>query len=329
MTQNRPARHSIILPIFNESSVIPHLHARLVAEIAQPIEAQGDQVEFILVDDGSRDDSAAQLERLQAQDPARFRVLLFSRNFGHQTAITAGIDAASGDTITTIDADLQDPPRVVLEMIAEWRKGFDVVFARREKRESETAFKLWSAALFYRLLKRATQLEIPVDTGDFRLMSRDAARALTQLREQHRFVRGLAAWVGFKQTSVLYVRDARHSGETKYPLKKMFRLAWDAFTGFSRAPLMLATWLGFFSALVAVGLTIWALYTKWLGLDVVQGWTSLMIVILFFGGVQLLSIGILGEYIGRIFEQVKQRPLYLVRKRIGQFENPLRTPEGS
>lgn len=296
----------------NEEAVLPELYQRVIKGLATPIESQGDQVEIILIDDGSTDQSRKILKDLYKKDSDRIQIVFLSRNFGHQAAITAGMDLATGDTVTVLDADLQDPPEVVLEMISKFRDGFDVVYGLRKNRESEGIFKKMTAALFYRMLRSSTQLDIPLDTGDFRLMSRRAIHAMKSLRETHRFVRGLAKWVGYSQTSVSYVRQARFAGETKYPLKKMLRLAWDAFTGFSLLPLRIATYLGLFATLFSVAVGIWALYVRFFTPNAVQGWTSLMIAILFLGGAQLFTIGVLGEYVGRIFEESKKRPLYLV-----------------
>lgn len=312
-----PAKHSFVIPVFNEEASLTELHRRIRDSLGKPLQNQGDDYEIVFVDDGSRDRSRALIEELHRQDPARVKLVAFSRNFGHQVAVTAGIDFASGDTVTLLDADLQDPPEVVLEMVEKWRQGFDVVYGVRAKRQAESLFKKATAHFFYRLLRTSTQLDIPVDTGDFRLMSRKAANALRQLPERHRFVRGLSRWIGFRQTEVTYVREARFAGETKYPLKKMLRLAWDAFTGFSLAPLRVATYVGLFASAVSLIIAFWALYVRFFSNQAVQGWTSLMIAILFLGGVQLFTIGILGEYVGRIFEESKGRPLYVVDELLG------------
>jgi polyisoprenyl-phosphate glycosyltransferase len=298
---------SLVLPIYNEQEVIPELHLRLQGFLAAlPVSA-----EVLFVDDGSRDTSMPLLRELAATEP-RYRVVSFARNFGHQTAITAGVDFARGEAVVVMDADLQDPPEVVLEMVAKWRAGFDVVYGRRRQRQGETWFKLLTARAFYRVFAAMIPIEVPLDTGDFRLMSRRVVVALRELRETHRFVRGMVAWVGFKQTEVLYDRPARFAGETKYPLRKMVRFALDGITSFSVLPLRFATYMGMLMILASVGVIVWALVAKYAMHQVVQGWTAIMIVIAVFSGVQLLMIGILGEYIGRIYEEVKRRPLYVV-----------------
>jgi dolichol-phosphate mannosyltransferase len=258
-----------------------------------------------------------QLERLAASDP-RVRCIDFSRNFGHQVAITAGTDMARGDAVVVIDADLQDPPELIPRMVEKWREGYEVVFAVREKRKGESFFKLFTAAAFYRIIKRITNVDIPVDTGDFRLMDRKVVAALRILREKNRFVRGLVSWVGFRQVGIRYVREERFAGETKYPLKKMLKFAFDGITGFSYLPLQLATYLGFAVSNVAFLAICWVLLQKLvLHGHVEPGWSSLMVTILFLGGVQLLTIGLIGEYLGRIYDEVKARPLYLVRRTLG------------
>ena len=239
-------------------------------------------------------------------------MLSLSRNFGHQMAITAGLDRASGDAVVVMDADLQDPPEVVRQMVARWREGFDVVFGVRSRRHGETVFKKLTAAIFYRLLRGMLgDVSIPIDAGDFRLMSRAVVLTLRALRERHRFVRGLVWWVGFRQTSVSYERPARFAGETKYPLRRMLRFAIDGITSFSTVPLRMATWLGVLAGLVALGGVGWALYSKFFG-GVVRGWTTIMILVGLGSSAQLLMTGILGEYVGRIYEEVKRRPLYVV-----------------
>lgn len=309
--------HSFVIPVFNEEAVLPELNKRLVEGLQKPLEKKGEACEFILVNDGSRDRSGEILKRLHVEDGQHFKAILLSRNFGHQLAITAGMDYARGQTVTVLDADLQDPPEVVLQMIEKWRQGNDIVFGKRRQRQQESFFKLWTAGLFYRLLRASTQLDIPLDTGDFRLMSRKATEALKKLPERHRFVRGLATWVGFRQASVDYDREPRFAGETKYPFSKMLRLAWDAFTGFSLVPLRFATWMGVATAFGSIVVGGWAVYIKLFTDRGVQGWTSLMIAVLFIGGVQLFTVGILGEYVGRIFEESKKRPLYLVDEVLG------------
>ena len=305
--------HSVVIPVFNEFEGLPTLIERLKG-LAQTLLPEA--TEFILVNDGSSDGSDRRLEEI-AQHDSRFKVLHFSRNFGHQIAITAGIEWATGQTVTVIDADLQDPPEVIAELVKKWREGFDVVYAVRRKREGETLFKLWTARLFYRVIRSLTQFDIPVDTGDFRLMDRKAVDALQSLPERRRFVRGMVSWIGFKQTGVLYDRHERKFGQTHYPLRKMIRLALDGITSFSTAPLQLATWMGVLVAFASMGIGIWALYIKLFTDHAVQGWTSVILAVLFIGGVQLLCLGMIGEYLGRTYEEVKQRPIYLISKAIG------------
>ena len=302
---------SLVLPIYNEEAIIPELDRRLRAFLADVGSGVGDAWEVIFVNDGSKDRSLALLKELAAAEP-RYKVLSLSRNFGHQMAITAGLDRASGDAVVVMDADLQDPPEVVRQMVARWREGFDVVFGVRSRRHGETAFKKLTAAIFYRLLRGMLgDVSIPVDAGDFRLMSRPVVLTLRALRERHRFVRGLVWWVGFRQTSVSYERPARFAGETKYPLRRMLRFAIDGITSFSTVPLRMATWLGVLAGLVALGGVGWALYSKFFG-GVVRGWTTIMILVGLGSSAQLLMTGILGEYVGRIYEEVKRRPLYVV-----------------
>lgn len=313
--------HSLVIPVFNERAGLGALYGRLrtLAGSLAP-----EQVEFVLVNDGSRDGSDQLLDEVAQQDP-RFKVIHLSRNFGHQVAITAGMQWASGQTVTVMDADLQDPPEVVCDLIATWRKGYEVVYAVRRRREGETPFKRWTAALFYRLLRRLTEVDLPVDTGDFRLLDRVAVDALLRLPERHRFVRGMVSWVGFRQIGVPYDRAPRLVGETHYPLRKMLKLAFDGITSFSSAPLQIATSLGMFAALLAMGLALWALYLKLFTHATIQGWTSTLLVILFLGSGQLLGLGIIGQYLGRIYDEVKARPLYFVARTSGF---PARRGEG-
>jgi dolichol-phosphate mannosyltransferase len=305
-TEGRPTL-SLVLPIYDEEEVIPELHERLQEFLAN----LGLPAEVLFVNDGSRDRSMELLREVAAGEP-RYRILSFARNFGHQTAITAGVDYARGQAVVVMDADLQDPPEVVLEMVEKWRAGFDVVYGRRRKRAGETWFKLVTARAFYRIFRAMIPVDVPLDTGDFRLMSRRVVVALRELRETHRFVRGMVAWIGFKQTELLYDRPGRFAGETKYPLRKMVRFALDGITSFSILPLRFATYLGMLMILGSVGVVAWALVAKYVMHQVVQGWTAIMIVVAVFASVQLLMIGILGEYVGRIYEEVKRRPLYVV-----------------
>ena len=310
---------SLVLPVYNEEAIIPELDRRLRAFLTEALSDAGSGVggswEVIFVNDGSKDRSLALLKELAAAEP-RYKVLSLSRNFGHQMAITAGLDRASGDAVVVMDADLQDPPEVVSQMIARWREGFDVVYGVRSRRLGETAFKKLTAAAYYRLLRAMLGgAPIPVDAGDFRLMSRPVVLTMRALREQHRFVRGMVSWVGFRQTAVSYERSARFAGETKWPLRKMLNFAIDGITSFSTVPLRMATWLGLLAGLVALGGVGWALYSKFFG-GVVRGWTTIMIVVGLGSSAQLLMTGILGEYVGRIYEEVKRRPLYVVDSEI-------------
>jgi len=306
---------SLVLPVFNEEAIIPELDRRLRAFLADVGSGVGEAWEVIFVNDGSKDRSLALLNELAAAEP-RYKVLSLARNFGHQMAITAGLDRASGEAVVVMDADLQDPPDVVKEMVARWREGFDVVFGVRSHRHGESAFKRVTAALFYRLLRAMLgDVSIPVDAGDFRLMSRPVVLTLRALRERHRFVRGLVWWVGFRQTGVTYERPARFAGETKWPLRKMLRFAIDGITSFSTVPLRMATWLGLMAGVVAMGGVGWALYSKFFG-GVVRGWTTIMIMVGLGSSAQLLMTGILGEYVGRIYEEVKRRPLYVIESEV-------------
>jgi glycosyltransferase involved in cell wall biosynthesis len=302
---------SLVLPIFNEEATIPELDRRLRAFLADVGSGVGDAWEVIFVNDGSKDRSLELLQQLATAEP-RYKVLSLARNFGHQMAITAGLDRANGAAVVVMDADLQDPPEVVKQMLAQWREGFDVVFGVRSRRHGESAFKKLTAAVFYRLLRAMLgDVSIPVDAGDFRLMSRPVVLTLRALRERHRFVRGLVWWVGFRQTAVTYERPARFAGETKWPLRKMLAFAIDGITSFSTVPLRMATWLGLMAGLVAMGGVGWAIYSKFFG-GVVRGWTTIMILVGLGSSAQLLMTGILGEYVGRIYEEVKRRPLYVV-----------------
>ena len=302
---------SLVLPIFNEEAVIPELHKQLQAFLKE----LAVDSEVVFVNDGSRDASLPLLRDLVKQD-ARYRVLSFSRNFGHQTAITAGVDHARGKAVVVMDADLQDPPQVVIEMMAKWREGYDVVYGKRRARAGETFFKKVTAKIFYRLFAAMIPIEVPLDTGDFRLMSRRVVVALRELREAHRFVRGMVAWIGFKQTAVIYDRPGRFAGETKYPLRKMLRFAIDGITSFSVVPLRLATWLGVTMSVLSVLYAIWAMIVHFGLHHTVPGWTATVVLIALLSSVQLLMIGILGEYVGRIYEEVKRRPLYVVGERL-------------
>jgi polyisoprenyl-phosphate glycosyltransferase len=300
--------YSIIAPIYNEIDNLPELYRR----VKEAMDSNGESWEFILVDDGSTDGSTDKIREL-AQADKTVRPVIFARNFGHQVAITAGWDYARGDAIVIIDADLQDPPEVILELAKKWKEGYEVVYAVRGEREGESWFKLWTASLFYRLIYRITDVKIPVDTGDFRLMDRKVVNVLKQMKERHRFPRGMSAWVGFKQVGVTYKRAARVAGVTKYPFKKMLRLAVNAITGFSYFPLQVATFFGFVSAGVAIFAIPVVVIMRMAGNGAFFGQATTLIAVLFLGGVQLISLGILGEYVGRLYDEAKGRPLYIVR----------------
>lgn len=319
--QNRPII-SLVIPIWNEELVIPELYRRVLA-IMQSI---GESWEMICVNDGSSDRSLELLLALRDQDP-RVKVLEFSRNFGHQIAITAGTDFAEGDAVIVMDADLQDPPEVVQRMVQKWREGYEVVYAIRTTRQGETKFKLWTARLFYRLLKQITDVHIPLDAGDFRLMDRRVALTMRRLREQHRFMRGLSSWVGFHQIGIEYERAERYAGETKYPLRKMVRLAIAAITSFSYVPLQMATVLGFGLAIVSLVGILVTVILRLSGSSFFLGQATTLVSVLFLGGVQLIVLGIIGEYLGRIYDEVKNRPLYIVSRAHG-FVSDMESPAG-
>ncbi len=300
---------SLVLPVYNEEAGLAELTKRLGSLLGElDLERRW---EVIFVNDGSRDRSRELLEEACFAEP-RFKLINLSRNFGHQIAITAGTDATEGEAVVIMDADLQDPPEVIVEMIARYAEGYDVVYAVRRRRHGEGWFKRASAALFYRMLKRLVGVDIPTDTGDFRLMSRRAVLALRGLREANRFVRGLVAWIGFRQTAVHYDRNARFAGDTHYPLHKMLRFASDGIVSFSTLPLRLATWLGVLSGFAALAVALWVLFVIMTGVQAVPGWATIMLAVSLASSAQLLMIGILGEYLGRVYDEVKRRPLYLV-----------------
>jgi glycosyltransferase involved in cell wall biosynthesis len=304
-----PVTISIVAPIFNELDNLPELHRR-VSEVMSGIK---ETWELVLVDDGSTDGSTERILELAKQDK-HVRPIIFARNFGHQPAITAGWDYARGDAVVIIDADLQDPPEAIPELIEKWREGYEVVYAVRAEREGETWFKKMTAALFYRIVRRITDVNIPVDTGDFRLMDRKVVDVLKTMHERHRFPRGMSAWVGFRQIGVPYRRAARHAGVTKYPFNKMVKLALNAITGYSYFPLQLATYFGFAAAGVAIIAIPVVIIMRLAGHGAFTGQATTLIAVLFLGGVQLIFLGVLGEYLGRIYDEVKGRPLYIVRE---------------
>jgi polyisoprenyl-phosphate glycosyltransferase len=301
-------RLSIVAPVFNERESLPEFYRRLRAVM----EGIGEPWELILVDDGSTDGSDQTMAEL-ARGDRRVQPLLFARNFGHQIAVTAGLDNARGEAVIIIDADLQDPPEVIPELVRQWREGYEVAYAVRVEREGESWFKTVTASLFYRLIYRITDVKIPFDTGDFRLLDRRVVDTLAQMRERHRFLRGMAAWVGFHQTGVPYKRAARFAGVTKYPLRKMFRLALNAVTSFSYFPLQIATYLGFLCAAVSAAGIVVVVALRLGGSQAFLGQATTLISVLFLGGIQLISLGLLGEYLGRVYDEVKGRPLYVLR----------------
>ena len=303
--------YSFVVPVHNEEETLPELVTRL-QEVMLRLDGSA---EVILVDDGSRDRSLALMQGIHARDP-RFRVVELSRNFGHQLAITAGLDYARGRAVVVMDADLQDPPEVALELAAKWREGYEVVAAVREERRGESWFKKATASLYYRLLRRLANIEIAADAGDYRLVDRKALDAFKALREKDRFVRGMFSWIGFRQAEVRFVRAERFAGETKYPFWRMVDLALDGLLSFSKSPLRLVTKLGFVVSAVSFLGGVLAVLCKITGVYVVTGWTSMVVAIFFLGGVQLTVLGLIGEYIGRIYEQVKDRPLYIVRNHL-------------
>ena len=299
---------SVVVPMFNEEEVVYESYKRLKGVM----DSLNETYELVFVNDGSRDATPVIVRHICEADPT-VHLIDFARNFGHQTAITAGMDYASGDAVVVIDADLQDPPEVIPDMIAKWREGFDVVYGKRAERKGETFFKRFTSAAFYRVLRALTDVDIPVDTGDFRLIDRKVCDALKLIKERNRYVRGLISWLGFRQTGVEYVRDKRFAGETKYPLKKMLRFAFDAITSFSFKPLKLSSYVGVTISLGGFAYLMVVLYLKLFTDRTITGWASMMAVSLFFNGVVLMMLGIIGEYIGRIYDEAKGRPLYLVR----------------
>jgi polyisoprenyl-phosphate glycosyltransferase len=304
--------YSLVIPAYNEEGVL----RELASHLTEVMDALDGDAEAILVDDGSRDRTYELMLEAAQSDP-RFRVIRLSRNFGHQIALTAGVDLAAGDAVIVLDADLQDPPEVVLELAARWREGYDVVYAVRDVREGETRFKRTTASWFYRAFNRISDVQVPLDVGDFRLVDRRALDVFTQMRESNRFVRGMFSWIGLRQTGVVYVRHERFAGETKYPLRKMLRFAATGVISFSAAPLRVALNLGFIVSFVSFALGIWSVIVKLSGLYQVPGWTSIVVVTTFIGGIQLIVLGVIGEYIGDIHAEVKRRPLYV----IGELEN--------
>ena len=301
---------SVVAPVYNEEALIREFHQRVCATM----DSVGEPWELILVDDGSRDETPALLDVLQREDPDHVVVVHLARNFGHQLAITAGMDYARGEAVVTIDSDLQDPPEVIVDLVKKWQEGHEVVYAVRAEREGETWFKLFTAGLFYRLIQRLTSVTIPMEAGDFRLLDRKALAYLRSMREHSRFVRAMTSWVGFRQTGVPYRRQARKAGETKYTVRKMVRLAIDAITGYSTLPLKLALWSGFAAAALGAVMAVVLTIVRLGGTAPLAGQGFTASLVLFVGGVQMVMVGILGEYIGRIYDEVRQRPLYTVQE---------------
>jgi len=321
---NNSSRYSIVAPIYNEEGNI----ALLFERISQVMSSTNESWELILVNDGSRDRSPEMMDDLAARDP-HVRVVHFARNFGHQTAVTAGMDHASGDAVVLIDADLQDPPELILEMIERWKAGYQVVYAVREQRKGESWFKLFTAKLFYRIVYRITEIDIPLDTGDFRLMDRRVVDVMKQMREHNRFIRGMTSWVGFKQTGVNYIRDPRHSGETKYPLRKMLRFAMDAVTGFSYFPLQVMVYVSLvLGVLSLLAIPVIAFLRVTLGTEFLGGQASTIALLLFLSSFQLFFLFILGQYLARVYDEARNRPLYVVASRRGFADDqPLTAPQ--
>ncbi len=310
-------RYSIVAPCYNEEGNLYELNRR----VKEVMDQTGEPWELVLINDGSHDRTSALMRELHALDP-RVHYIDFARNFGHQIAVTAGMDYAQGDAIILIDADLQDPPELILDMIQKWKEGYKVVYAVRSERKGETWFKLITAKLFYRLIYRITDVNIPMDTGDFRLMDRQVVDTMKRMKERHRFIRGMTSWVGFKQTGVYYVREERFAGQTNYPLRKMVKFAGDAITGFSYLPLQMATYLGFsIAALSGLGM-IGVILARLFGNQAFFGQATTLVMVLFLGGIQLICLGIIGEYLGRIYDEVKARPLYVVDEAVGFEKKP-------
>ena len=307
--RDEPVLISIVIPVFNEEATLDMLFSSLRDGLA----TLGVSYEIVLIDDGSRDRTSEMIAEMTRRD-ARFRSVHFSRNFGHQAAVTAGLHFARGSAVIVMDADLQDPPELLASMIARWREGFHVVYAQRVKRHAEGAFKRGVAFAYYRILQRLTDVEIPADTGDFCLMDRRVVDLLNLLPERNRFLRGLRAWLGFRQTAVPFERPPRYAGNPKYTFWKSLALGINGIVSFSKVPLRVATYLGLIASTISLVLTAWAVYQRVVGGDTVRGWASTLVVILLLGGAQLLMIGVVGEYLSRIYDEVKQRPMYVVEQ---------------
>jgi dolichol-phosphate mannosyltransferase len=317
MNKCREPRYSIVVPCFNEEGGLQELYQR----ICKVMDQTGESWELVLVNDGSQDRTFEIMAQLHAVD-RRVKIIDFARNFGHQIAVTAGLDFAQGDAVVIIDADLQDPPELILQMIDLWREDYEVIYAVRTERKGETWFKELTAKLFYRLIYRITDVDIPLDAGDFRLMDRKVVEAIKQMTERHRFIRGMTSWVGFRQTEVPYIREERFVGQTHYPLRKMLKFALDAITGFSYVPLQLATLLGFIIATLSIIGVLFVIYARlFVGTVPFYGQATTLVTVLLLGGIQLITLGIVGEYLGRIYDEVKGRPLYLIRQLSGFEKN--------
>ncbi|RWO05417.1 MAG: glycosyltransferase [Mesorhizobium sp.] len=318
-----PPRYSLVLPIYNEEQVLP----RMIERISSLIGRLDGETEAIFVDDGSLDGSVEYLRNVVAVEP-RFRLIELSRNFGHQVAITAGMDAAAGDAVIVMDADLQDPPEVVLDLVAKWKEGFEIVYARRVKREGESWFKRITASLFYRLLEKMTSVDIPRDVGDFRLVGRKALETFKRMPEHDRFVRGMFAWMGFKQTAVPFERPARTLGQTKYPFWKMMHLAVHGIVSFSEKPLRMALWGGLAISALAVLFGIYAIFAWIFETGIIAGWTSTVVIVSLLCGINLFMTGVVGLYVGGIHAEVKRRPLYVI-DRVAGFDKAMRAASES
>ncbi|HEK9100883.1 glycosyltransferase family 2 protein [Bacillus pfraonensis] len=313
---------SVVVPMYFEEEVAQECYNRLKSVMIQ----NNINYEFVFVNDGSTDRTMEILKEIAAND-YRAKVVNFARNFGHQTAVTAGIDCASGDAIVIIDADLQDPPEVIPELIAKWQEGYEVVYAKRKQRKGETWFKLLTAKYFYKFLNYMSDIDIPKDTGDFRIIDRKVANVFKQMTERNRFIRGMMSWIGFSQTYVEYERDERFAGETKYPLKKMIKFASDGIIAFSTKPLRIVMTLGLMSVFISIAVLLYSVIVKLIGSDIQTGWASIMVAITFFSGIQLLGLGIVGQYIARIYDESKNRPIYIVKETINIDQKDITNPE--
>lgn len=303
---------SIVAPVYNEQKCLPEFWRRLDAVIRQ----LDLNAEIILINDGSEDESLQILRELRRKD-SRIKILNFSRNFGHQVAVKAGIDYAQGDAVIIMDTDLQDPPEVIPDFLAKCKEGYDVVYAVRTSREGESLFKKWTASFYYRMIKKITPIDMPLDAGDFRLITGQVTEAIRGIKERHPYIRGLISWVGFRQTGIPIHREARYSGQTKYSLRKMFQLAWNGVTHFSFLPLQISTFMGFLTSAACLLWVLWTLYVSLILRIAVPGWTSLMIAVLFLGSIQLITLGIIGSYLARNYDESRSRPLYILKDKEG------------